>query len=198
VQSENSLKILSHQQIAEQERNSTKYCPIKASTAEYKKSCFQQQAETGITAGQTKSRAVHWAASKSHVLGAAANRHTPGVERPDLIVVILRRRFASYQDKTTTIGGQSISVIYTDSIHTFIGPSSRTTQVSQYQKGKTNQETVSGSVISLAICKPAPRCRQITMPAPHLSVLTGRMPFLPPNQQSQSTEGIYMQTRSSE
>jgi len=124
------------------------------------------------------------------MLGAAANRHTPGVERPDLIVVILRRRFASYQDKTTTIGGQSISVIYTDSIHTFIGPSSRTTQVSQYQKGKTNQETVSGSVISLAICKSAPRCRQITTPAPHLSVLTGRMPFLPPNQQSQSTEGI--------
>jgi len=27
------------------------------------------------------------------------------------------------------------------------------------------------------------------MPAPHHSVFTGRMPFLPPNQQCQSTEG---------
>ena len=51
------------------------------------------------------------------------------------------------------------------------------------------QETVSGSGISWAICKSAPRCRQITMPAPHYSVFTGRMPFLPPNQQRQSTEG---------
>jgi len=28
------------------------------------------------------------------------------------------------------------------------------------------------------------------MPAPHHSVFTGRMPFLPPNQQRQSTEGF--------
>jgi len=31
--------------------------------------------------------------------------------------------------------------------------------------------------------------RQITTPAPHHSVFTDRMPFLPPNQQRQSTEG---------
>jgi len=48
---------------------------------------------------------------------------------------------------------------------------------------------VSGSGISWAICKSAPRSRQITMPAPHHSVFTGWMPFLPPNQQRQSTEG---------
>ena len=41
----------------------------------------------------------------------------------------------------------------------------------------------------LAICKSASCSRQITMPAPHHSVFTGRMPFLPPNQQCQSTEG---------
>jgi len=29
------------------------------------------------------------------------------------------------------------------------------------------------------------------MPAPHHSVFAGRMPFLPPNQQRQSTEGIF-------
>jgi len=43
------------------------------------------------------------------------------------------------------------------------------------------QETVSGSGISWAICKSAPRSRQITTPAPHH--------FLRPNQQCQSTEG---------
>ena len=78
--------------------------------------------------------------------------------------------------------------------HTFNGPFSGTTQVSRYQKGKTNLDftearEVSGSGISWAICKSAPRSRQITTPAPHHSVFTGRMAFLPPNQQRQSTEG---------
>ena len=52
------------------------------------------------------------------------------------------------------------------------------------------QETVSGNGISWVICKSAPRSRQITTPAPHHSVFAGRMPFLSPNQQRQSTEGI--------
>ena len=51
------------------------------------------------------------------------------------------------------------------------------------------QETVSGSGISWAICKSAPRSRQITTPPLHYKFFTGRMPFLPPNQQCQSTEG---------
>ena len=55
------------------------------------------------------------------------------------------------------------------------------------------QKTVSGSGISWAICKSAPRSRQITTPAPHHSDFTGRMPFLPPNQQRQSTEGTTKQ-----
>jgi len=55
------------------------------------------------------------------------------------------------------------------------------------------QETVSGSGISWAIGKSAPRSRQITAPAPHYSsFFTGRMPFLPPNQQCQSTEGMIL------
>jgi len=71
--------------------------------------------------------------------------------------------------------------------------------VSQYQKCKTNldfteaRDSVSGSGISWATCKSAPRTRQITMQAPHHSVLTGQMPFLPPNQQHQSTEGCNVQ-----
>jgi len=56
--------------------------------------------------------------------------------------------------------------------HPFNSALSGTTQVSQYQKGKTNlkQETVSGSGISWAMCKSAPHSRQITMPASHHSV----------------------------
>jgi len=70
--------------------------------------------------------------------------------------------------------------------------------MSRYQKGKPiwillKQETVSGSGISWAVCKSAPRSRQITMPAPHHSVFTGRMLFLPPNQQRQSTEGMWVE-----
>jgi len=53
------------------------------------------------------------------------------------------------------------------------------------------QETVSGGGISWDICKSATRSRQITTPAPHHSCFfTGRMPFLLPNQQRQSTEGL--------
>ena len=48
---------------------------------------------------------------------------------------------------------------------------------------------MSGSGISWAICKSAPRSRQTTTLTPHHSFFTGRMPFLPPNQQRQSTEG---------
>jgi len=80
------------------------------------------------------------------------------------------------------------SVIISYYIHPFNGPLSGTTQVSGYQKVKTiwillKQEAVSGSGISWAIGKSAPRSRQITMPAPHHLVFTGRMLFLPPNQQ---------------
>ena len=40
------------------------------------------------------------------------------------------------------------------------------------------------------------RIRQITMPAPHHSVFMGQMPFLPPNQQCQSTEGKHKNIKS--
>ena len=58
--------------------------------------------------------------------------------------------------------------------HPFNGPMSGTTRVSRYRKVKPiwillEQETVNGSGISWAICKSAPRSRQITMPTPHHS-----------------------------
>ena len=55
------------------------------------------------------------------------------------------------------------------------------------------QEMMAGSGIWLAICKSfAPCSRQITTSLPHHSLFTGRMPFLLPNQQCQSTEGTYI------
>jgi len=69
-----------------------------------------------------------------------------------------------------------LCIAHTDThTHPFNGPLSGTTQVSRYQQGKPiwilpKQETVSGSGVSWAICKSAPRSRQIAMPAPHHSV----------------------------
>jgi len=56
--------------------------------------------------------------------------------------------------------------------HPFNGPLSLTTWVSRYQKGKTNLDFTEArdSGIHWAICKSAPRSRQITTPVPHLSV----------------------------
>ena len=76
--------------------------------------------------------------------------------------------------------------------HPFNGPFSRTTWVCWYQKGKTNLDFTEArdSGISWATCKSAPCSRQ--KPHQHLTTqfFTGRMPFLPPNQQRQSIEGI--------
>ena len=72
--------------------------------------------------------------------------------------------------------------------HPFNDPFSWTTQVSWYQKGKTNldslkQETVSGSGISWAIYGSLHLA-----PCQYPTTQVFYMPFLPPNQQHQSTE----------
>ena len=65
----------------------------------------------------------------------------------------------------------------------------------RYQKGKTNLDFTEArdsewQCHQLGHMQSAPCSRHITTPAPHHSVFfTGRMPFLPPNQQRQSTEG---------
>ena len=110
-----------------------------------------------------------------------------------------RHRLAPYKadtvdaDRRSTTRPRNGLLTAHEHTHTFNSPLSRTTRVSRYQKGKPiwillKQETVSGSGISWAICKSAPCSRQITTPAPHHSVFRGRMPFLPSNQQRQSTE----------
>ena len=84
--------------------------------------------------------------------------------------------------------------------HPFHGLFSSRTWVSRYQKGTTsldlNEATDDGvlgcSSISWTIGKQsAPRSRQTTTPTLHHSIFTGRMLFLTPNQQCQSSEGTY-------
>jgi len=73
-------------------------------------------------------------------------------------------------------------------------PSALTAQTLRSLLAKTSAANVSFRVVSdthftNTHTQSAPRSRQITTPAPHHSVFTGWMPFLPPNQQRQSTEG---------
>ena len=79
--------------------------------------------------------------------------------------------------------------------HTFNGPLSGITWVSRYQKGKTNLD-FNGARDSewqwhqlghMHVCTTLQTDNHASTPP--LSFFTGRMPFLPPNQQRQSTEG---------
>jgi len=79
--------------------------------------------------------------------------------------------------------------------HLFNDPLSRTTQVRWYQKGKTNLDFAQATdsewqwhqLDHMQICT-SPQTDNHASTA-RLSFLTGRMTFLPPNQQRQSTEG---------
>jgi len=79
--------------------------------------------------------------------------------------------------------------------HTFNGPFSKTTRVSRYQKGKTNLDVTEArdserqwhQLGHMQVCNSLQRDNHASTPP--LKFFTGRMPFLPPNQQHQSTEG---------
>jgi len=67
----------------------------------------------------------------------------------------------------------SLSVCWAfEKLHMLNSPFASTTQVSRNKKGKTNLDFTEArdNGISWAVCKSAPRSRQITMPAPHRSV----------------------------
>ena len=78
--------------------------------------------------------------------------------------------------------------------HQFNGPFSRTTQVSRYQKGKTNLDFTEASdsewqwhqLGHMQVCTLLQTDDHTSTPP---LFFTDRMPFLAPNQQRQSTEG---------
>ena len=90
-------------------------------------------------------------------------------------------------------------------IHTYIqpfnGPFSATTRVSRYQKGKTNLDFTEArdsewqwhQLGHMQVCTSLQTDNHASTPP--LSLFTGRMPFLPPNQQRQSTDGISLTAR---
>jgi len=78
--------------------------------------------------------------------------------------------------------------------HPFNGPLSGTMPVSQYQKSKTNLDFTQArdsewqwhQLGHMQVCT---SLQSDTCQHPTTQIFTGRMPFLPPNQQRQSTEG---------
>ena len=99
---------------------------------------------------------------------------------------------------THTISFKSLPVqIYTHT-HTFNGPFSRTIRVGRYQKGKTNLDFTEARdsewqwyrLGHMQVCTSLQTDNHASTPP--LSFFTGRLPFLPPNQQHQSTEGNYL------
>ena len=78
--------------------------------------------------------------------------------------------------------GHILIVVLTHT-HPFKGPG--TTRVSQYQKGKTNLDFTEARDSEWQWHQPG----HMQVCTPPLSFFTGRMPFLLPNQQRQSTEG---------
>jgi len=88
--------------------------------------------------------------------------------------------------------------------HPFNGPFSRTTWVNWYQRGKTHLDYTEArdsewqwhQLGHMQVCTSLQTDNHANTPP--LSFFTGRMPFLPPNQQRQSTEGIiYLHLRQS-
>jgi len=87
------------------------------------------------------------------------------------------------------------NVIALKNEHPFNGPFSGTTRVSQYQKGKTNLDFTEArdsewqwhQLRHMQVCITLQTDNHASTP-PLLSFFTGRMPFLLPNQQRQSTE----------
>jgi len=78
--------------------------------------------------------------------------------------------------------------------HLLDDPLSGTTRVSHYQKGKTNLDFTEARDTEwqwhhLGHMQVCTSLQTDNHPAPHCSVFIGQMPFMPTNQQRQSTEG---------
>jgi len=94
------------------------------------------------------------------------------------------------------LAGRNVLNIHTHT-HPFNGPFSGTTRVSRYQKGKTNLDFTEARDSEWQWHQLGHRqvCTSIQTgnhaSTPPLKFFTGRMPFLLPNQQRQSTEGTF-------
>ena len=92
----------------------------------------------------------------------------------------------------------SITICSSLNTHPFNGPFSGTTQVGRYQQGKTNLDFTEArdsewqwhQVGHMQVCTSLQTDNHASTPVPTTQFFTGRMPFLLPNQQRQSTEGI--------
>jgi len=83
--------------------------------------------------------------------------------------------------------------------HTFNGPFSGTTQVSRYRKGKTNLDFIGArdgewQWHQLGHMQIWTSLQTYTHANPTTQFFTDLMPFLPPNQQRLSTEGIALKS----
>jgi len=85
--------------------------------------------------------------------------------------------------------------------HPFNGPFSGTTEVSRYQKGKTNLDFIVArdrewqwhKLGHMQVCTSLQTDNHASTPP--LKFFTGRMPFLLPNQQCKSTEGTFVSSK---
>ena len=106
--------------------------------------------------------------------------------------------YGHYTGQPVLAGSSSYFQLWIHMLHTYIhpfnGPFSGTTQVRQYQKGETNLDFTEArdsewqwhQLGHMQVCTSLQTDNHASTPP---LFFTGRMPFLPPNQQRQSIEG---------
>ena len=105
-------------------------------------------------------------------------------------------KLGTLQERIVEIPTNNSQRIWLQYTHTFNGPLSGTTRVSRYQKGKINLDFTEArdsewqwhQLGYMQVCISLQTDNHASTPP--LSFFTGRMPFLPPNKQRQSTEGV--------
>jgi len=137
-----------------------------------------------------------------HILNVVHNGTTPIVTNTALYCLIFSHCNSIYCKGlviTTEICCNFLFVMWSAHltyIHPLNGPLSGTTQVSRYQKGKSSLDFTGArdsgwqwhQLGHVQVCTSLQTDNHTSTPP--LSFFTGRMPFLPPNQQRRSTEGI--------
>jgi len=140
--------------------------------------------------------------SKSIILNLAQQNPSSVAHAEFMAICRLATSNAKAKDSGPKYLQYSTSAFTADiSTHPFNGSLSGTTQVSQYQKDKTNLDFTEArdsgwqwhQLGHMQICTSLQTNNHASTPP--LSFFTGWMPFLPPNQQCQSTEGLSRDNR---